>query len=112
MTDRKHTPGPWKKVKFSEDQWRCPMREDSMTTTGRLIHSEEGEAVAMAVTAYPSWTDEEKEAELEANARLIAAAPELLEALKGLLNYENLGAYARSDVRKQARAAIAKATGD
>ena len=36
---------------------------------------------------------------------------ELVAALKSLLNYENLGAYERSDVRKQARAAIAKAEG-
>jgi hypothetical protein len=45
------------------------------------------------------------------NAALIAAAPELLEALKALMGYANLGAYERAAVRQQAHAAIQKATG-
>lgn len=43
----------------------------------------------------------------EADARLIAAAPDLLEALIQMLD-----AYEIPSVRQQARAAIAKATGD
>ena len=46
--------------------------------------------------------------ECQANARLIAAAPELLEALKGLLNSDD---WERRDACAAARAAIAKAEG-
>lgn len=51
----------------------------------------------------------------EANARLIASAPELLEALEKLLiSYQNLKEFAnpKSDSEKQAEAAIAKARGE
>lgn len=52
--------------------------------------------------------------EAEANARLIAAAPDLLEALKELVAYATDGLGSLSDdwnVVKDARAAIAKAEG-
>lgn len=47
----------------------------------------------------------------EANARLIAAAPELLEALMLLLREEEAGTVCNLD-RQTARAAISKATGE
>jgi len=47
------------------------------------------------------------ENESRANAKLIAAAPELLEALKAILLYEEID---ESEVHEKARAAIAKAT--
>jgi hypothetical protein len=48
----------------------------------------------------------------EANARLIAAAPDLLEALKGMLGvWEEDPAYGHASAEK-ARAAIAKAEGE
>ena len=53
--------------------------------------------------------------ENEANANLIASAPELLEALEKLLiSYQNLKEFAnpKSDSEKQAEAAIAKARGE
>lgn len=49
----------------------------------------------------------------EANARLIAAAPELLEALKGMMDWEVRNITFHSNpAHKQAEAAIAKATGE
>ena len=45
----------------------------------------------------------------EADRRLIAAAPELLEALEALLNLHDDGDYDGPDPAEQARAAIAKA---
>jgi hypothetical protein len=64
------------------------------------------------VHGYPRVTDF---AENEANARLIAAAPELLEVLRDVLDWLDdgnrvLSDACASDVAK-ARAAIAKATG-
>jgi hypothetical protein len=53
----------------------------------------------------------EKEYQNEANARLIAAAPELLEALADLC-YVVGHTYKDSKVFKDARAVIAKATGE
>lgn len=46
-----------------------------------------------------------------ANARLIASAPDLLEALKRIVTNYDGGNYAAIDM-PQARAAIARATGD
>ena len=48
---------------------------------------------------------------MKANARLIAAAPDLLEALQAISN-PSLDDFSRSCGFEKARAAIAKATGD
>ena len=51
----------------------------------------------------------------EANARLIAAAPELLAALQGMIEYFvdcSIDDYSDTETLQAARAAIAKATGD
>ena len=50
-----------------------------------------------------------------ANARLIAAAPELLAALQGMIEYFvdcSIDDYSDTETLQAARAAIAKATGD
>lgn len=47
----------------------------------------------------------------EANARLIASAPDLLEALQRLLNLDADEYLTAQGVRNLARAAVAKATG-
>lgn len=69
----------------------------------------DGEVIALVVT------DSDYDNEMIANARLIAAAPELLEALERLLqSYGNLKPphYPMSDPEKQAQSAIAKARGE
>ena len=89
----KHTPGPW-----TQD------------------HTKEGKACV--------WLDGHTEPEIwmgnketridcntEANARLVAAAPELLAALQLLLAQDDNGED-EIWVRNKARAAIAKATGE
>jgi len=47
----------------------------------------------------------------EANARLIAAAPDLLEALQDLFHSFEMADAIECDIGRKARAAIAKATG-
>ena len=81
----KHTPGPW--------VWT----PDAETIHG---YSPEGEA---RVVVYELGTN-------EPDARLIAAAPELLEALQGMVDYYGT-ASANVDALFNARKTIAKATG-
>ncbi len=67
-----HTKGPWKLLRtpFNHDNFR-----DSVGTDKRII--------AWTLRHYPGVPRTENSAEIDqANARLIAAAPELLEALK------------------------------
>jgi hypothetical protein len=81
-----HTKGPWKAEEFDVVRATGP-KEDRTIAFGALFGSESAD-------------------EAKANARLIAAAPELLEALKYLLE---LGGD--DDRRIAAEAAIAKAEG-
>ncbi len=86
----KHTPGPW------------ALDDES-------IYAPDGEGWKQ-VAEIPNWRTNPGEVltpEDNANARLIAAAPDLLEALKAILN-ETGG---MGGPFTTARAAIAKATG-
>lgn len=82
-----HTPGPWR-----------------VHAVAGLIQEANGHSIA----AYTGTSQDEA----DANARLIAAAPELLAALEHLLAL-NSGCAPEEEERgwDQARAAIAKATG-
>lgn len=91
----KHTPGPW------------------MVGYGEAVGI--GEIYGVGIDTEPDWTPvcmlslSEKVNEVdEANARLIAAAPDLLEACETALYVINANAYRTRDTL---RAAIAKATG-
>ena len=89
----KHTPGPWK------------YGAELSSRTGEWLISfdagNRGRGIGIAETRPGSGQE-------EANARLIAAAPELLEALEELLAETRInGAFA-----DKARAAIAKARGE
>lgn len=86
MTKTKHTPAPW-------------------THEGRgAVYAPDGRPIAHV---WQNQGDDDR----EANARLIAAAPELLEALE-LAHATLLGANMnRSVVGRKVKAAIAKATG-
>jgi hypothetical protein len=92
----KHTPGPW----------HIGMKP------GPIIYGPSGEQVACLL---PAMLDNQ---ENKANARLIAAAPALLEALKAL-HIVGLGSMADTEgddaaisAMEQARQAIAQATGE
>jgi hypothetical protein len=95
-----YTPGPWKVSEYPTRQGRC-----NITNSGGV-----GEVPLEIAEAYPMgeyWDDETK-----ANARLIASAPELLEALEQLVEHVH-GTYAYSEPHmEKARVAIAKATGE
>lgn len=88
---KEHTPGPW-------------------TTEGRyILYGEKNDWLATVERFHGEY-----EAESQANARLIAAAPELLEALKGILEIgkRNMENPKYDGYFNTARAAIARAEGN
>lgn len=87
-----HTPGPW-------------TAPEGPFVGGHYVGTEDADIAERA-----DWPLEFT-AEQEANARLIAAAPELYEALERLL-VEHDGNYRTSTAVDAARAAIAKARGE
>ena len=113
----KHTPGPWKvSDKMMTDEMIC--RHD---TIGAWVHScryieGAGKLLATAQSNEPIGTGYNgghpqvaSRDEMLSNARLIAAAPELLDALRLVLAHD--GALTGADWTA-IRAAIAKAEGE
>ena len=98
MTTTKHTPGPWK-------------QGDACFSDMRSIRSN-GHRIAVADGGIST-----SDAEDHANARLIAAAPDLLEALESLYHAANsigedtCDPVAFAGALEDARASIAKARG-
>ena len=92
MKEMKHTPGPWV----------CQTQANGSSIRHPVILSDDG-AVATA-----QWCDNTQKT--NANARLIAAAPELLEALQAFVKYAD-DVNDDSPEFDRASAAIAKATG-
>ena len=98
----KHTPGPWvlgdSDLYCSSLSVHCGTRQGH-TTICRMVSLEYGVGIG----------------EVEANARLISAAPELLEALQSahmaLIGYTHQNEITHNALEK-ARAAICKATGE
>ncbi len=97
----KHTPGPWvtntagsakagQTFKITEIYIYAPDTQDDTAICADVIDP---------ITQEPS----------EANARLISAAPELLDALQAFVNH---GTCYSADEMQKAKEAIAKATGD
>ncbi|HEP9635415.1 TPA: hypothetical protein VDW08_003767 [Pseudomonas aeruginosa] len=90
MSNHKHTPGPWEIERYSDGLIQ-------IVGDVRIVSDDE-ENVTTVVEAVSRGD--------EANARLIAAAPELLDALVALVECEQT----TPELWEAARAAIAKAT--
>ena len=101
MMSTKHTPGPW-----SAGQFR-----DGGPFPGCDIGSPDGANVAQVLFVPPAVQvgGDIQKPEALANARLIAAAPDLLAALQYVLSAHGEQLH---DAFDQARAAIAAAEGD
>ena len=99
----KHTPGPWE-IDNERDEAICVWKRGGEGAISGVI----------ATVRTTTWCHNEQQDEQRGNARLIAAAPELLEALKAcdlqLLQSNNDSDYAR-EAHEAALAAIAKAEG-
>lgn len=104
----KHTPGPWFVEAGSEWQTTNAFGSTHSITVvdqyGDVGLSDESVAKVFATNAEVA----------SANARLIAAAPELLEALQVMLGTagEDMTPAQRLPIMEKARAAIRKATGE
>jgi len=85
MSETKHTPGPWH---TAGDQ-------------GVQIRSQRDQIAKVWTMRGNEW---------KANARLIAAAPELLEALARYVQQDIAHGMTENNLHRTARAAIAKAT--
>ena len=103
----KHTPGPWA---IETVLTSCGICHKVGPFPGKRL--EDKPRYACLYADYPS-KENPADAELEANARLIAAAPELLEALRVMIAWANAepGTYPGGYPGTQAAKAIAKATG-
>ena len=95
---QKHTPGPWEAREFAV--------MDHEQTKGIGIYS--GDDCMSDLVFGQGWSDDQ----VRANARLIAAAPELLAALEELCADKYLSDPINADRMANARAAIAKAKGE
>lgn len=101
MTDSKHTPGPW--TLADENNQCCSVQLGTEHNLTANLDRQDGNTGKFVI----------ERSEMLANARLIAAAPELLEALKNALwRMESYNYQAMEGTIANARAAIAKATGD
>ena len=95
----KHTPGPWafsRSDNFGDARFYVAQQDGAPYTPN---YSDVATLIAETVSG-------ERVSIQEANARLIAAAPELLEALQEMVEI----AESQGHIVKRARAAIAKAT--
>jgi hypothetical protein len=97
-----HTPGPWR---VTRDAYIIPAAH-----AGRPIGAHVDPETDRATYAHVICTMAQRFGIDAANARLIAAAPELLTELQGALMA--LEAYGFTQQAGTARAAIAKATGE
>ena len=89
MSEAKHTPGPWSVEEYGDDD-----------APALVIHKDSESRICFMATPGSHGDP----ARIEANARLIAAAPDMLAALMASEEFHNPNAAAMR------RAAIAKAT--
>jgi hypothetical protein len=114
----KHTPGPWEAVaEPTEDGFGRVLYFDIRDSSGKTIADTANSEVAVIheednEDGHARWDEQGK-----ADAILIAAAPDMLAALKGLIEDEDIsqgfgGLYAHlQKIRRNAIAAVAKAEG-
>ena len=101
----KHTPGPWKVI--THEEWE-KLHQDSahyFSSVAQVNHEGYLEYLICQCADKGSLT------KTQANARLIASAPELLEALKNCIN-ALCGDYSPYNAILQAKQIVAKAEGN
>ena len=102
MTKSKHTPGPWFAAAFSSVVG-CPIMAQPNKNENMIVVAGTRSAVSKDASGF--------RAEVEANARLMAAAPELFDAaIEALETLERLAPNVVMDAKDSLRIAIRKAT--
>lgn len=120
----KHTPGPWRTGSCDGSMiWAREFRSIAWKDSPPTVNQGEGAIVAVVEDPTfgkierlrPGERFEDIRAEAEANARLIAAAPDMLEALRQIIEqttpFKNEKHGVVPYVRRLAQSAMAKATG-
>lgn len=102
MSAPKHTPGPWAVGGIFEEDGEN--RRGITSDDGTKYHRR----ILLAQVQVPTGLSEHHPV-VEANARLMAASPELLKACRAALYDEDKGWTLRPDTAELLRAAIAKA---
>jgi hypothetical protein len=108
MTTSEHTPGPWAIDDYGAIRADMP-NDDGCVEVAHRIYSPLGLDYGNVRTRPMTLI------EAQANARLIAAAPDLLEAIEGMIEWfveaDEYADYEELETVKVARKAIAKAKG-
>lgn len=109
-----HTPGPWNLHAHYDGAPMAVERADGSAFVAWDLYIAHGDKViadVIARTGYCGWPHVDNACEMKANARLIAAAPELLAALREVVQNEAAWREMPPGFRRDASAAIAKAEG-
>lgn len=104
MSNTKHTPGPW--TYYSEVKMKGQATVPTIIQAGKCGHYDR-DVCELNFDTNDSELSAEK---VLANAKLIAAAPELLEALQELIDMDGLRNFKRAEAIRKGKAAIKKAT--
>ena len=96
-------------TKFSHGPWKIDSETVIDGVGGLFVYT--GTMLYPTTIAVCNSSTKLTRLEMEANAHLIAAAPDLYEALAGMLHPSG-GVYATEAVQERARAALAKARGE
>ena len=115
MADVKHTPGPWTSYPCNLERYSRVITANGAMVQIAYTGLNHHDQVAMTKEVYGDRRTYGPGEETTANARLIAAAPDLLEALQWLVDILPDPDLDNDELQRtwtrRARAAIAKATG-
>ena len=104
-TKAAHTPGPWQITNYNASMWTEPNSSDDWVPVISVAPSDD----THSFVAYVDGSQDLNSGEAEANARLIAAAPEMLEALESVR--ERLRGMQEDPLLDKVHTAIQKARG-